>query len=69
MSAAAGVGVGGEYPMASSSAAERAEGSRDTRKHRGRAVVLTFSQQVPRLGVRGRRASLLIEIAMSVLFD
>nr|BAU71128.1 proton/phosphate symporter [Parachlorella kessleri] len=40
-----GVGVGGEYPMASSSAAERAEGSKDTRKHRGRAVVLTFSQQ------------------------
>ncbi len=42
----AGVGVGGEYPMASSSAAERAEGSKETRKRRGRAVVLTFSQQV-----------------------
>ena len=41
-----GVGVGGEYPMASSSAAERAEGDRALRRHRGRQVCLTFSQQV-----------------------
>ncbi|GAB4816605.1 hypothetical protein N2152v2_003651 [Parachlorella kessleri] len=40
-----GVGVGGEYPMASSSAAERAEGSKEMRKKRGETVVLTFSQQ------------------------
>ncbi len=38
-------GVGGEYPVASSSAAERAEGSRAMRRRRGETVVLTFSQQ------------------------
>lgn len=40
-----GAGVGGEYPLASASAAERAEGSRESRKRRGGTVVLTFSQQ------------------------
>ncbi|KAL4434292.1 hypothetical protein ABPG75_000733 [Micractinium tetrahymenae] len=40
-----GTGVGGEYPVASSSAAERAEGSRTMRRRRGEMVVLTFSQQ------------------------
>ncbi|PSC68539.1 proton phosphate symporter [Micractinium conductrix] len=39
------VGVGGEYPLASSSAAERAEGDPELRKRRGEMVVLTFSQQ------------------------
>lgn len=38
-------GVGGEYPVASSSAAERAEGSKAMRQRRGETVVLTFSQQ------------------------
>lgn len=33
-----GVGVGGEYPLASSSAAEKAEVSEEFRKHRGREV-------------------------------
>lgn len=40
-----GVGVGGEYPMASSSAAERAEGTAEIRHKRGRTVLLVFSQQ------------------------
>ncbi|KAI7844838.1 hypothetical protein COHA_001492 [Chlorella ohadii] len=38
-------GVGGEYPVASSSAAEKAEGSKAMRRRRGEAVVLVFSQQ------------------------
>ena len=42
-----GYGVGGEYPMAAGSAAERAEtGGKEAARHRGRAVVLTFSMQV-----------------------
>jgi MFS family permease len=41
-----GFGVGGEYPMAAGSAAERAEaGGKEKAKHRGREVVLTFSMQ------------------------
>lgn len=41
-----GYGVGGEYPMAAGSAAERAEtGGKEAARHRGRAVVLTFSMQ------------------------
>jgi len=40
-----GFGVGGEYPMASSSAAERAESDPEMRKRRGETVVLTFTQQ------------------------
>lgn len=40
-----GFGVGGEYPMACSSAAERAEGDSELRKRRGEVVVLTFTQQ------------------------
>ena len=40
-----GVGVGAEYPMASSSAAEKAEVSDTLRKNRGREVVLVFSNQ------------------------
>jgi hypothetical protein len=39
------VGVGGEYPLASSSAAERAEADPALRERRGEVVVLTFSQQ------------------------
>ena len=39
-------GVGGEYPLAASSAAERAEtGGISKARHRGREVVLTFSMQ------------------------
>ncbi len=42
-----GYGVGGEYPMAAGSAAERAEaGGKAMAKKRGREVVLTFSMQV-----------------------
>jgi len=41
-----GYGVGGEYPMAAGSAAERAEtGGKRAARFRGRAVVLTFSMQ------------------------
>lgn len=40
-----GFGVGGEYPVASSSAAERAEGDPKMRKRRGEVVVMTFSMQ------------------------
>lgn len=40
-----GLGVGGEYPLASSSAAERAEGDPKMRNRRGEVVVLTFTQQ------------------------
>ena len=41
-----GYGVGGEYPMAAGSAAERAEaGGRKKAAKRGQEVVLTFSMQ------------------------
>jgi hypothetical protein len=41
-----GFGVGGEYPMASASAAERSQGNAVLQKKRGQQVVLTFSSQV-----------------------
>ncbi|CAK0783592.1 hypothetical protein CVIRNUC_006791 [Coccomyxa viridis] len=40
-----GVGVGGEYPVASSSASERANSFKSLRNFRGRTVVLVFSNQ------------------------
>jgi MFS family permease len=40
-----GLGVGGEYPSASSSAAERAQQDPVLRAYRGRQMCLTFSQQ------------------------
>ncbi|GFR43042.1 hypothetical protein Agub_g4047 [Astrephomene gubernaculifera] len=40
-----GIGVGGEYPVASASANERAESSVRLQKRRGETVVLTFSMQ------------------------
>ena len=40
-----GFGVGGEYPLAASSAAERAEGSAENRKKRGQTIALVFTQQ------------------------
>ena len=40
-----GFGVGGEYPMASASAAERSQSDPALRNKRGQQVVLTFSQQ------------------------
>eukprot|EP00884_Botryococcus_braunii_P017220 jgi/Botrbrau1/4181/Bobra.0192s0041.1 len=40
-----GYGVGGEYPLASSSAAERAEASKEMRNRRGEMIVCTFSMQ------------------------
>jgi hypothetical protein len=41
-----GFGVGGEYPMASASAAESSQADESTRNKRGQQVVLTFSGQV-----------------------
>ena len=40
-----GFGVGGEYPLASSSAAERAEADAATRARRGETIVCTFAMQ------------------------
>ncbi len=40
-----GIGVGGEYPVASASANERAESSAALSKRRGETVVLVFSMQ------------------------
>lgn len=40
-----GVGVGGEYPIASTSASERAEADRALHHRRGETVMLTFSMQ------------------------
>ncbi|PNW71997.1 hypothetical protein CHLRE_16g686750v5 [Chlamydomonas reinhardtii] len=40
-----GIGVGGEYPVASASANERAESSAALQKRRGETVVLVFSMQ------------------------
>jgi len=40
-----GLGVGSEYPSASSSAAERAQQDPVLRNYRGRQMCLTFSQQ------------------------
>eukprot|EP00891_Asterochloris_glomerata_P008306 jgi/Astpho2/8306/e_gw1.00122.31.1_t len=40
-----GFGVGGEFPVAASSASERAEGSTKLQKLRGQTVVLVFSMQ------------------------
>lgn len=40
-----GIGVGGEYPVASTSANERAESSRKLMKRRGETVILVFSMQ------------------------
>jgi MFS family permease len=40
-----GIGVGGEYPVASSSANERANSYKSLRNKRGRTVVLVFSNQ------------------------
>ena len=40
-----GVGVGGEYPMAAASAAEKAEVNEGLDEYRGRQVVLTFANQ------------------------
>jgi MFS family permease len=46
-----GFGVGGEYPMASSSAAERSEADDRLRHRRGEQVVLVFSGQVRVFGM------------------
>jgi hypothetical protein len=43
-----GYGVGGEYPLASSSASERAEANRALRFRRGEMVVCTFTMQARR---------------------
>lgn len=40
-----GVGVGGEYPIASTSASERAEADEALHDKRGETVMLTFSMQ------------------------
>jgi hypothetical protein len=41
-----GFGVGGEYPLASSSAAERSQADDELRHRRGEQVVLVYSGQV-----------------------
>lgn len=41
-----GFGVGGEYPIASSSAAERAEADKQLQFKRGETVILVFAMQV-----------------------
>jgi MFS family permease len=41
-----GIGVGGEYPVASTSANERAESDPYLNNKRGETVVLVFSMQV-----------------------
>ncbi len=41
-----GYGVGGEYPIASSSAAERAEADKQLQFKRGETVILVFAMQV-----------------------
>jgi MFS family permease len=58
-----GFGVGGEYPMAASSAAERAEGDPEMRHRRGETVVLTFTQQ----GWGNFTNTLVIIILMAIL--
>ena len=40
-----GIGVGGEYPIASTSASERAEADANLQHRRGETVMLTFSMQ------------------------
>ena len=40
-----GIGVGGEYPIASTSASERAEADVNLQHRRGETVMLTFSMQ------------------------
>jgi len=40
-----GIGVGGEYPIASTSASERAEADINLQHRRGETVMLTFSMQ------------------------
>jgi MFS family permease len=40
-----GVGVGGEYPVASTSANERAENTKHLQNRRGETVVCVFSMQ------------------------
>lgn len=46
------MGVGGEYPIASSSASERAEADASLQQRRGETVMLTFSMQGTRGGPR-----------------
>ena len=41
-----GFGVGGEYPIASSSASERAEADSKLQSRRGETVILVFAMQV-----------------------
>ena len=48
-----GVGVGGEYPIASTSASERAEADANLLHRRGETVMLTFSMQGAGYVLRG----------------
>lgn len=57
-----GFGVGGEYPMASSSASERAEKSKALHNLRGREVILTFSGQ----GMGNLTNGIVILISMAI---
>ena len=58
-----GFGVGGEYPVASSSASERAEGDPEMRKRRGETVVMVFSNQ----GIGNLVNTLVIIILMAIV--
>ena len=56
-----GIGVGGEYPVASTSANERAENTKHLQNRRGETVVCVFSMQgewVDLGGLGGWRKSL-----------
>ncbi|KAJ9505419.1 hypothetical protein QJQ45_027488 [Haematococcus lacustris] len=57
-----GFGVGGEYPMASTSAAERSSTTPELRAYRGRQVVLVFSNQ----GMGNLICSIVILISMAI---
>lgn len=57
-----GVGVGGEYPLASSSAAEKTEEKKGMTKHRGREVVLVFANQ----GLGNLMNCIVIVIALAI---
>jgi MFS family permease len=57
-----GMGVGGEYPLASSTAAENAEEHPKLRHHRGREVILVFANQ----GIGNLANCIVILVAMAM---
>jgi len=61
-----GFGVGGEYPVASTSAAERAESSSTLVNRRGETVIMVFSMQVNSSSNFSRVSSLLRDCSCRV---